>query len=242
VLGNPYNLVTSLGYYIDYNSDINERPTFLPSDTAHPERQRFRLKEFRQPAEENLLYTPTLNINAPSTTRESAYTWFRGPFISGSKNLSSYSFPLAENILGLILLPRYIHVETSLTKVSGENSTTTTRLAENYYYDSREKQWGGSLTDKSRASHHQLPPVMQVSLIACEERSYEQLELRLGSSELQSQITIAFSDKFTDHTKYASDIESLQTALNELKLHHRIFTSNITLRGSKWIVEEQITP
>jgi uncharacterized protein (TIGR02599 family) len=242
VLGNPFNLITSIGYYIDHKSDITERPSFLPPGNAHPERRRFRLMEFRQPAEENLLYTPTLNINGSSTTRETAYQWFRGPFISSDKNLSSYSFPLAENILALILLPRYIHVEISPTEVAGENSTTTTQLAENYYYDSREKQWGGPLTNKSRASHHQLPPVIQVSLIACEERSYEQLELRLGSDELHTQIISAFSEKFTDHTKYTTDIDSLQTALTALKLHHRIFTSNISLRGSKWIVEEQITP
>jgi uncharacterized protein (TIGR02599 family) len=140
------------------------------------------------------------------------------------------------------MLPRYIAVEmatvTETTSVGYENSTITTKPASNYYYDSREYQWGGR-DEKSRASHHQLPPVVELTLVTVEERSFETLAARMGDSALQDKVNTIFSGLFVTAANYEKDIEKVGKELSELKLLHRMFSTSVSLRGSKWIIEER---
>jgi uncharacterized protein (TIGR02599 family) len=241
-LGDPYNLIVCAGYYVDFNSDLDARPDFLAARTeVNPERQRFRLMQLRVPPNENLLYSSTLNLNK-AVTREGVLRWLRGPFPASGATWQEHSVVLADNILALIAVPRYIAVEmgalSESTSTGKENSTTTTKPVEDYYYDSREYQWGDK-NEKSRASHHQLPPVVELTLVAVEERSYEALSERMGSDALRQKINDVFADLFVQHSKFKEDMEKLEAGLTELKLHHRVFSTSVLLRGSKWIIEER---
>lgn len=247
IVGAPYNLVTCMGYYIDYGSDLDFRPSFIASDSiANPERKRFRLMEFRLPAQNNILYSPTLNLNGLNS-RSQALRWYQGPY-AGSNSISfkDVSVPLADNILAMILQPRYVSVTTTTLSESAsnrnENSVTTTKPSLDYYYDSREKQWGGGNSEKAIASHHQLPPVIELTIFAAEERAYDAAVQKEGDSSVFSSIVNVFADKFTNYTQYTQDVEAASKELIDLGIKHRTFTTNIVLRGSKWIVEEKITP
>lgn len=246
-LGDPYNLITCMGYYVDYQTEeeLELRPTFLAKDKVlNPDRSRFRLMELRLPPEKNILYSTSLDINGAGSTRDNAFKWFRGPFTDETNTLKN-STVLADNILALILVPRYVAVTTSgSTGESGggsnkENTLSNTKPAADYYYDSREAQWGGAATEKSRNTSHQLPPVVQVTLVAAEERSYAELEIRMGDKALAAAVNAAFANKFTTQSQYAADLEAVEEALNVLKLKHRVFTTNVAIRGSKWVVEER---
>jgi uncharacterized protein (TIGR02599 family) len=244
-LGDPYNLITCMGYYVDYQSDENLRPDFLAKDKIlNPERSRFRLMELRLPPEKNILYSTSLNINGTGVTRENAFKWFRGPFTDNTTTLQN-STVLAENILALILVPRYVAVTTtgstgeSSTGGNQENTLSNTKPAADYYYDSRESQWGATATEKSRNTAHQLPPVVQVTLVAAEERSYAELEIRMGEKALAEAVNAAFANKFTTQSQFTADMNAVEEALSVLKLKHRVFTTNVAIRGSKWIVEER---
>lgn len=241
-LGDPYNLIVCAGYYVDFNSDLSARPEFLAQRTeVNPERQRFRLMQLRVPPDQSLLYSSTLDLNK-AVSKEGVLRWFRGPFPPGGATWREHSVVLADNILALIAVPRYIAVEmgtiSESTSSGKENSTTTTKPAENYYYDSREYQWGDK-NEKSRASHHQLPPVVELTLVAVEERSYEALAEKMGTSALKQKINDIFANLFTQHASFDADMKTLEAGLMGLKLQHRIFSTSVLLRGSKWIIEER---
>jgi uncharacterized protein (TIGR02599 family) len=242
-VGEPYNLISCMGYYVEHETDLETRPEFLkPQEFLNPERKRFRLMELRVPPEENVLYSSAVNLNG-ITSRESGFQWFRGPFVK-AKTPTAYATPLADNILALILVPRYIAV--TYTGVSGESGTgsnqentlSTTKPALDYYYDSREKQWGGT-GEKARSTAHQLPPVVQITLIAAEERSYHALDVQLGPETLRDKVNEIFDNKFTNYNTYEADLAEVTEELTNMKLDHRVFTTNVSLRGSKWIVEER---
>lgn len=246
-LGDPYNLITCMGYYVDYQTEeeLELRPAFLAKDEVlNPDRSRFRLMELRLAPEKNILYSESLDINGAGSTRDNAFKWFRGPFTDSSNTLKN-STVLADNILALILVPRYVAVTTTgTTGESGtgsnkENTLSNTKSAADYYYDSREAQWGGVATEKSRNTSHQLPPVVQVTLVAAEERSYAELEIRMGDKALAAAVNAAFANRFTTQSQYTTDLEAVEEALNVLKLKHRVFTTNVAIRGSKWVVEER---
>lgn len=245
-LGDPYNLVTCMGYYVHYDTDKNTAPQFIEDrrETLHKEKWRFRLMELRVPPEKSILYSSSLDLNNPTLSRNKAYEWFRGPFVPGTTRTKDHAIVLAENILALILVPRYVATTTTGTTSEGssgsnrENTQSATKPAADYYYDSRESQWGIT-TEKARCSSHQLPPVVQITLVAAEERSYQELEIRLGEKPLAEKINAVFQNKFTNHALYADDIQAVEEGLVDLKLNHRIFTTNVAVRGSKWIVEER---
>lgn len=236
VVGQPFNLVQCLGFYVDFNSDLDFRPGFLRDATdLYPERRRFRLMEFRLPAEENILYSADIDLNNESTPRNQAMRWFRGPFNSGG-SVRDHSIILADNVLGLIIAPRYVAVEMHGSHVT-ENSTVTTRPALDFLFDSREAQWGVS-GEKAAATMHQLPPALEVTLVVADETSYARQAGALGEDELADAVRDAFTGLFANYNQFDDDIQELEQRLNDLGLNHRLFSTNIGIRGARFIIEE----
>ena len=236
VVGQPFNLVQCLGFYVDFNSDLEFRPAFLRDATdLYPERRRFRLMEFRLPSEESVIYSSEVDLNNESTPRNQAMRWFRGPFRNGG-SVRDHSIILADNVLGLIIAPRYVVVEMQGGNLS-ENSTVTTLPARDFLFDSREAQWGAA-GQKAEATMHQLPPALEVTLVVTDESSYSRQASALGEDELAAAVRDAFAGLFADYNDIDDDLQELEERLNELGLNHRLFSTNIGIRGARFVVEE----
>lgn len=169
-------LLNTWGYFIEYGSDYNYRPTFLNTAatgfTPPPERYRYRLMEFMVPADQMQTYWHTSIQN-----NNTAYTdmdWFdhfltlsATPPPSGGTTASTEVRPvhmLAENIVGLILRPQLSPVDQKKLIETGLDPN----LAPSYSYNS------GQQTDSTNPQvdpKNQLPPIVQVTMIAIDEAS-----------------------------------------------------------------------
>ena len=114
---NLKNLFNARGYYLLYGSDNDFKPPFVKSEP----RYRFRLMEYRPPAEENRVYIDGDRNREPNP---SFTEWFR-------HGLSDYSHPLAENIVALVLAPR-----DTVEKSAENRRETDSRIARDYQFDS----------------------------------------------------------------------------------------------------------
>jgi len=173
------SLLNGWGYYVEYGSDKADRPQFL-STLSPPiaERFRFRLMEFRQPAEATTIYQYKLENNRPNQ-EEKIWEWFRSRKfgIEHPANTDPQGAPgdirttraLADNIIALIISPRL--AETDIA--SGEENTTdfrfreATDIAPDFLYDSR--RFHSKDDDRAKYSRHQVPPVLRVTMVAIDE-------------------------------------------------------------------------
>ena len=219
------------GYYVEYNSDMEIgrplRPDFLESSPATSgERMRFRLMEYRLPTERLALFDDDFAAGAPLSEALSSSDinhWF-----SDSITRVENSSPVAENILTMILTPR------APGKVASQ-SIEETDIAPDYHFDSRRYQWddGNSLSEITR---HQIPPVIDMTLIALTEASWNRFDESggdaLGLLEFVNSL-------FTESKRFDEDLKILEEKLASLKLDHRIFSTTIALRSGKWITSPQ---
>ncbi len=214
------NLLNTWGYYLEFSDDSALRPPFLSAAIA-PLHSRFRLMELMEPAESLTLYSA--EVAAGGNSSYSAKTWFTTP-------LASKSRVLAENIIALILLP----------KLSPQEDTTGTMLSPNYTYDSTTIGPNGSNKDYNTKS--QLPPVVQITMVAVDEVSYNRLQ---GNSTMMPDLGLSalFANvgDIQDPSKpgYAQDLKTLETTLKSKKLTYHIFTTNISIKGAKWSREQK---
>jgi len=202
-------LLNTCGYYIEFGSDSQVRPDFLKGNVV-PLRYRFRLMEMVEPAESLTLYKYT---NANPTYADTQ--WFNDP-------LSSASPPAqvrAENIVALVILP----------KLTPEEDPTGIKLASHYTYDSTKTDSDASINPKN-----QLPPVIQVTMVAVDEASFSRLQ-----ASSTSMPDLFSASPFTDAARYDKDLEALETTLRAKKLNYRVFTTNISLKAAKWSREQQ---
>lgn len=221
-----HHLMNNCGYYIQHLGDIEGRPEFLKEGAAvklNPERKRFRLMQYLQPAEDNTLYSSDLELNR-LTNRAPALQWYQA-------DLADASRPVADNILALVLTPYVANVE------AGSGNTTVVADA-GYAYDSRGFQWEG-LNSENQSRRHQLPPMVGITLITADEHSYEALALRLGEVAAAAAVRAVLEGKFLDCAKLKEELAEVEKGLAELPLHHKILSANVALRGSKWITENE---
>ena len=239
-LDRAHDLVNCWGYYVQFdNLEVERRPAFMQTAAGkliNPERRRFKLMEFRQPAEQNILYSPTLAINT-ATTKQGLYRWFRGPYKggAGSKTFAECSTPLADNILMLVLVP---HAIETISGTTGTGATTFTPAAD-YSYDSRKFQWSPTAVDGKR-TRHQLPAMVQVTMIAASEGSYERFETKQGNTEAAAAaVRAVLNNRFVTHAQHDGDLAAVETGLTDLGITHKTFTSAVALRGAKWITAQE---
>jgi uncharacterized protein (TIGR02599 family) len=107
-----------------------------------------------------------------------------------------------------------------------------------YSYDSREFQWGGGGVN-AVSRRHQLPPQIQVTVIAAEEGAFDRFVNASGgdADAAAGKVREVLKDRFVAFEAYEDDVKEVEKGLSDLGLHHRFLTSTITLRGGKWISE-----
>lgn len=222
------------GYYISYGSDLEQRPDFLAQGSAvliNPERKRFRLMEFRLPAEQSKLYSMELS----SADQQSSRGWFLGPFQDGT-TLADHSTPVAENVLAMILIP---HSITHASKTVGDTTSEFTPEPD-YSYNSRQFQWDAA-NAKAKRTRHQLPGMIQAILIVSDEASYQRFENSMSTPDAAAEdIRNVFRGKFQNYAQHEAEMLAVEAALNQRKLNYKVFSSAVAMRGAKWITDYEL--
>ncbi len=202
---NLNNLLNARGYYLLFGPDSRYKPRIVNAEPSF----RFRVMEYRPPAEENQIYIDGDDERQRDVPVEYA-NWYRD-------KLELYSNPLAENIVAMVISPR-----DTLEQAGEDGQETYSRIAPEYTYDSNKHT--------NPLYLQQLPPLVRLTLVAIDEASAVQLEARYG----QSIPPIIPNNLFKNTRNFESDVEQLSEKLNEEGVNHRVFSTMVALRSAKW--------
>ena len=235
---NLNSLLNTWGFFVEYGNDSANQPDFFAGlNPPIPLRNRFRVMELREPSESLTLYAGPPGSPQLGTSGRPGYTghdWFTYPLLSASPTPVRV---LAENILALVILPKLAPSdEQALLNNGTVNGPLGTNLASQYTYDSTATSPTAAINPKN-----QLPPILQVTMIAVDEPSFKRLQPGATRPSPDPFFTGAGGTPlFTDATKYANDLQSLQNTLAgqnpayPVKLNYRVFTTNVGLKSAKW--------
>jgi len=188
-------LLNACGFFVHFSEDP-AIPSFLNGRIS--QRYRYRLFQFLQPGE-NLAIFQNPNSNA----------WF-------SENLSSSTFPLAENVIGLVLRASYTAFDAEVVA---------------FEYDSRD--FGGNPLDPG-PQFHQLPPSISLTMMVIDEDSARRLETIYGVDP---------PPLFPQSANFFRDVDNFDQSLLDWEEHlanfspainFRVFSADIPIRGAKW--------
>ena len=110
------------------------------------------------------------------------------------------------------------------------NVYSPSSLAPYYLYDSSTNLNSSSNYPDSAYlnTHNQLPPVVQVTLVAVDETS------AIRYANAYQNISNTISGYFSNASTFDSDLLNLQTNLASKQINFRVFTTDVMMRGAKW--------
>jgi uncharacterized protein (TIGR02599 family) len=209
------NTVATRGYFLEYGPDTAVKPAFLDA-SIQSRGNRYRLMELKEPTE-------SLSVLAHGAGN-SGYTntdWVTDSLLQPVTRRPAHV--LAENVVGMILLPKLPDAQLSAPY-------TASSLAPDYVYDSSRTNPRSS--DPILNPHHQLPPVLQVTLIAVDEASALKFPAALSS------LSNAMSGLFSDSRAYSNDLAALESYLVTRGISYRVFSTEVPIRGAKWSMSQ----
>jgi uncharacterized protein (TIGR02599 family) len=201
-------LINTSGFLVVKGLPKTSVLSFLPAG-----KNRFHLMEFIEPSENLSIYKHTSSASNYAGTE-----WFTDSL--GSSGFPENSYIIAENIVALVLLP----------KLSSKEDPTESKLAPNYLYDSTVTSPDASINPKN-----QLPPVVQVTMVAIDEVS----ALRLGANGGDEALRTKIAGLFAKASQYAADLAELETYMNKARINYKIFTENISIETARWSREQK---
>lgn len=214
-------LLNTWGYFVEYGSDAGYKPVILGTRVA--DRNRFRLMEFRLPSERVTVYKYTSGINRLTTIPHSlsyqGMEWIKDGFNSDPLPVT----PMAENIIALIILP----------KLAQSDDPLGTQLAPEYTYRS---DTDSNINPKLN-SRNQLPPILEVTMVAVDEVSAARIDSIPGAVDF-----LRDNSRFQNAARYKADLyadadlenNSLEAFLINNNLNYKVFSTQIYMRGAKW--------
>lgn len=205
-------LLNMCGYYVEFNSDASQRPSFVPGAA----RYRYRLMQVLQPSSQILIYNYTSGFtNSVGSAGYSydGYNWFTTPLQSASPPTKF----MAENVLVLTLIPH----------LSKEDDPSSTILPPNYLYDSR--------STANAISLNQLPPLIDVTMLAIDEASASRLAQ--GATEPAYGTYISTHNLFQNAANNAADYNTLEAYLASKKITYQISSSTVSIEDAKWSIK-----
>ncbi|MEM6886072.1 MAG: Verru_Chthon cassette protein C [Verrucomicrobiota bacterium] len=221
------NLLNTRGYYIELTDGTDNLPNFIASSA--PQRWRLRLMEMVEPAGDLTLYDYTGNGNATTYTGQE---WYTNPL-----GTNTYNHVLAENIIALIVRPKN-NSEGTYINATNDVRNAVQNIAPDYFYDS-----SGSIgnTTLSSVQTAQLPPVVQVVVVAIDEASARRLT-QAQMTALADDAHDLFSDRSENmeaNLKLDSDRSATASLENIMANHtppisYRVYSSNVNISGSRW--------
>ena len=128
-----------------------------------------------------------------------------------------YTRTLAENIVGLVIMP--------MSAGSERREGTSTDLAPSYTYDSRS---GSDDPNDSSSTLHLLPPLLRVTIIAFDQETLTRIGLDSNPPE------IIKSNYFNRSLNYDTDIKAMEEEFIEERYGYRIFTTVFPMRAGRW--------
>ena len=213
---NLNNLFNGRGYFVAFGSDKEFRPKFVDNR----ERYRFRLMEFRPPAESNQVFADGQQELAKGQ-RQELTEWFKqGVAGVGEGSFEDHLNPLAENIIAIVLTPR-----DSLEEGSASRESTYSEIAPNFSYDTND-----DAVDREKFSQ-QLPPLVRITMVAIDETAAVRLE---DGASMPEKLRSVVENRFRSTEKYNDDVKEVTEALSNENISHKIFSSLVMLRASKW--------
>lgn len=255
------SLLNTWGYYLEVGDDL----AFRPPHVVGPPIVRSRLMEMMQPTSAMNIYKYTSgkpgmsvsdvlkmrNYGDPSATPRGAGTgreWFQmglaGTAPKSQSDAQSLSHVLAENIISLTVLPKLSEQDLAANRGTIKEEEKDIVLAPDYYYHSAER---GQYTHPPAGllnSKHQLPPVLQITMVAIDEVSAKRLGISNVNDDPFQVRAASFMTKASDYKKDllsepgTTSSNSLESRLQLKNVNYRIFTTNIYLRGAKWSKEQ----
>jgi uncharacterized protein (TIGR02599 family) len=168
-----------------------------------PSRYRFRLMQFTQPTQELSVYSGTANPTA----------WFTSPLTDSNPPIRQ----LAENVVALVILPK--------RSTGDQGASGKSVLSPDYEYDSRDTN--------NQDTYNQLPPLVEVVMVAIDEPSAQ----RLGNTE--NEPNLGLENLFQQSAREYDDLSALEDTLQakgsgNVKLNYRIFRADVPIRTAKW--------
>jgi uncharacterized protein (TIGR02599 family) len=204
------SLLNTWGYFVEFGNDDAERPQIF-GNMIGKSRYRYRLHEFTQPANTLTLYRYT-----SAASNYTGWDWFAQDMNLALPPAAAPNRPthiLADNIVALVLLP----------KLSYQEDPTGTLLSPNYFYNSTDTNPDPTINPKN-----QLPPIVQVTLVAIDETSAKRLE------NGDSMPDFGLNSLFNSAAQMQADLDTLQQTLVAKHANFRVFTTNVTINGAKW--------
>ena len=222
---NLNNLFNGRGYFVSFGSDKLFKPSFVET----PDRFRYRLMEFRPPAESNQVFQDGQDEREAGEPQVFDQ-WYTQGLSVGEGDFEAHLNPLAENIIALVVSPR-----DSLENPNASRGETFSRIAPNYEYDSNDEiddsagAGGGVLSAYSQ----QVPPLVRLTVVAIDETSAVRNE---NGSSKPANIESAMQGLFVQTENYTKDVETLSQRLNAegSNVNHKVFSSLVMLRSAKW--------
>lgn len=140
-----------------------------------------------------------------------------GAWLTGLNNPAN-QIPIADNIIHLTIWPRLSPV------VDPEGEALTSNFAYN--------SLTGADTDPQPANAHQLPPVLQVTMVALAEDSAARVCINSTQpSEIQSALNGLFTS--SSQSRFEADIDELESRLAADGLAFQVFTALVPIRESR---------
>lgn len=213
-------LLNACSAFVTYGSSTPFQPT-----AAGNAKFRYRLMFGIQPTEQLTIFNkPVRSAGQTESSYRTAIQgyWDAAAWITPINRTSTTGFvsPLAENVIALVIWPRLSAAEDP----TGAELTPTGK----FLYNSQDK----ALVVPQEITANQLPPVIQVTMIAISEASAARLDT--GTSTPPADIESALAGKFTDVADYEKDLKAVTEALADKKIEFKIFTTAVPLRESKW--------
>lgn len=199
------NLLNARGYYLIYGGDERFKPGFVNADPA----MRYRLMEYRPPAEENQIYID--GDDDRRAGRKADYkSWYR-------HELDRFSHPLAENIIAFVVAPR-----DTIEEVVDSARDTHSRIAPEYVYDSNRHT--------NAAFVNQLPPLVKVTMVAIDEATAIRIDAQ-GAGEARD---LVGSSLFRRTSEFEDDLKKLSDDLSGKRYNFKVFSTMVAIRSAKW--------
>lgn len=222
--GSPYagleNLLNSLGFFIEFGDDIAQRPDFfanLPNPPA-PVR-RYRLMQAIQPSEDLTIYNYTADNPGLKSGDADGLRWL-------TDTLGSARRVVAENIIALVILPKLGAADQQ------QNGYSDGSLAPDYLYDSTIGR-----ADPALNSSSQLPPVVEITVVAVDDRSYARFQgdsTAPGNLGLGSLFQSVGDTTNAANPGYARDLKTLGETLTQNGIDYRVFKVTVPIKSARW--------
>ncbi len=198
-------LLNSVGYYVTYGPN-----PFLPDFLQRFDRNRFRLMQMLKPPEQ---MTAISSISSNGVSPDSWYT----------KDLSTYSTVIADNVVCLVFWPRLSSTE------NPDGDVLTSIMGQGYQYNSR---YNASASPQPITANQQ-PPLVEVALVAIDKTAAGRLP---NSASPPPEVVSALSGLFTvaNADRFSTDLSTLEAKLNNANLNCRVFRTTVQLKESRW--------